>query len=93
MQFLPTGIQEKGYAAAGYYGSSSIPHAYSTVNFKKIMVNAPSSITFTLTYDDGAPGTMTPQAYGISRFGFLFDVWNTTGNSFTWGGTYQTVGN
>ncbi len=93
MQFLPTGIQEKGFVAAGYYGSSSIPHAYSTVNFKKIMVNTPSSITFTLTYNGGAPGTMTPTAYGISRFGFLLDVWNTTANSFSGGWTYQTVGN
>lgn len=90
MQFLPTGIQEKGYCGAtgisGGQGGMGI-------NFKKIMVNAPSSLTLTVAYDDGSGGTKTPTAVGITRFGFFLTVTSSAGITYARGYTYQTVGN
>lgn len=95
MQFLPTGIQEKGQCAGGGYGSGGSAGGQSTtpVNFKKIMSNTPSSITFTRndTYGGAVSG---PSAESISRFGFNLYVRNNAGSTtWGWGGTYQTVGN
>lgn len=94
MEFLPTGIQEKGYVAAGEYAQSGQVVEMSVgVNFKKIMVNTPSSITLTSTATQYAG---TPTANNITRFGFRFFVAESgnPGNQQTyWAGTYQTVGN
>lgn len=94
MEFLPTGIQEKGYVSVGGYAQTGQLVEVSTgVNFKKIMVNAPSSITLTSTATQYAG---TPTANNITRFGFRFFVAESAnpGNQQTWwAGTYQTVGN
>lgn len=92
MEFLQAGVQEKGYcggkiSAAGGAGNE----IGSGVNFKKIMSNTPSSITFTaITSTNVSSG---PTATGINRFGFLFSVITTASIPTTWNGTYQTVGN
>jgi hypothetical protein len=94
MQFLPTGIQEKGYVAAGEYAQlGQIVQVSVGVNFKKVMVNTPSSITLTSTATQYAG---TPTANNITRFGFRFFVAesaNPGGQQTWWAGTYQTVGN
>lgn len=94
MQFLPTGIQEKGFVAAGEYAQTGQTVQMSVgVNFNKIMVSTPSSITLTSSASQYAG---TPTANNISRFGFRFFVAESAnpGNQQTyWAGTYQTVGN
>jgi len=91
MQFLPTGIQEKGYCGMGVYTDGSFGKTYTSVhNFVKKMVNTPSSLTL----------TVVNQAYidsvtvaSITRFGFRLDIVPiAVGRSF-WEGTYVTVGN
>lgn len=93
MQFLPTGIQEKGYCAAGNAagGSSSGDGVITPINFKKIMVNTPSSLTLTLI--DGHE-YLTPSIESMNRFGAGFYLSSSTdAGLFWWKGTYQTVGN
>jgi hypothetical protein len=75
-----------GQQAAG--GGGNI--AAMGVNFKKIMVNTPSSITFSaITSTNISSG---PTAQDINRFGFYATVTCST-TPFKWSGTYQTVGN
>lgn len=95
MQFLPTGVQEKGFVAAG--SKMDVPDADQAagvtsvgVNFKKIMVNAPSSIT---TSSTATSNISTVAAADISRFGFRFQADSSGGSVYYWSGTYQTVGN
>lgn len=94
MIFLPTGVQEKGYCGAGdYTANPAFTKTSMGVNFKKIMVNTPSSITLTATSSLYAA---TPTANNITRFGFRFNVTESANpnNAETWwAGTYQTVGN
>jgi hypothetical protein len=89
MQFLPTGIQEKGYCSAESVAGPV--RAGTGVNFKKIMVNTPSSITFSSIATSGV--TSGPTALNISRFGFGFQIQNSGSGIYNWYGTYQTVGN
>jgi hypothetical protein len=91
MEFIPTGIQEKGYVGMGQQaagGGGNI--AAMGVNFKKIMSNTPSGITFTaITSTNISSG---PTAQDINRFGFYATV-TCSATPFKWSGTYQTVGN
>ena len=96
MIFLPTGIQEKGFMAAGGYNEASVTQAgkygHSGVNFKKVMVNTPSSITATSVNSLGS--SLTPTASDITRFGFKFRCQTVTGTGeYYWSGYYTTVGN
>jgi hypothetical protein len=95
MEFLPTGMQEKGYCAAGSRNDTTdadtaADRSDNGVNFKKIMVNIPSSITFTSVATLGSP---TPTANDITRFGFRMRVENGSSGIFYWTGYYTTVGN
>ena len=90
MQFLPTGIQEKGYCGTTGIAGGQAGHG---VNFKKIMVNTPSSITLTQVYTDGLGTTNAPTAVGITRFGFEFNQTASVATTYIRGYTYQTVGN
>lgn len=94
MEFLPTGMQEKGYVAAGEYAQvGQLVNMSVGVNFKNVMVNVPSSITLTSTATQYAG---TPTANNITRFGFRFyfpELSNPGNQQSWWAGTYQTVGN
>jgi hypothetical protein len=104
MEFLPTGIQEKGYVGGGnsMSGTSAVSASpyegvYYATNFKKIMVNTPASITLTT---DSSNNSATLIVDRINRFGFLYRVNYSAGSSYagtntqTWiGSFYQTVGN
>lgn len=90
MQFLPTGIQEKGYCGTTGISGGQAGHG---VNFKKIMVNTPSSITLTQVYTDGLGTTNAPTANGISRFGFTLIQTASVATTYIRGYTYQTNGN
>ena len=89
--FLPTGIQEKGYVGTGQQASGGAGNISAMgVNFKKTMVNTPSSITFTaITSTNISSG---PTAQDINRFGFYMTV-TCSATPFKWSGTYVTVGN
>ena len=96
MEFLPTGMQEKGYMAAGGYKEASVTqagrYAHMGVNFKLKMVNVPSSITATSVNTLGS--SLTPTASDITRFGFKFRCQTITGTGeYYWTGYYTTVGN
>lgn len=97
MQFLPTGIQEKGFASGGTLANNTVTTAasefYFGVQFRKTMVNTPSSITVTsvasvnLTIDP-------PTTIDITRFGFNLAAVRVSGNGlYRFSGTYLTVGN
>lgn len=93
MQFLPSGIQEKGYCAAS---SESVSGGAGReiscgVNFKKIMSNTPSSITFSSISTSGV--VSGPFALNMNRFGFGFQITRSSTGAYNWYGTYQTVGN
>lgn len=94
MQFLAAGVQEKGYCATGSYVQTGQACQESAgVNFKKIMSNTPSSITFTATASQYAAA---PTANNITRFGFrmyVIESANPNNQQTWWAGTYQTVGN
>lgn len=94
IMFLPSGIQEKGYVAAGEYAQPGQTVQMSVgVNFKKVMSFTPSSITLTSTATQYAG---TPTANNISRFGFRFyfaEQSNPGNQQSWWAGHYTTVGN
>lgn len=92
--FLPTGIQEKGYCAAGDYSSGTALSKSSVgVCFKRTMSNVPSSVTLTTVSSQYAA---TPTANNITRFGFRLNVAelsNPSNAETWWAGYYTTVGN
>lgn len=93
--FLPSGIQEKGFCAAygtQTVGTGSVPNVGNGVNFRKVMSFTPTSITLTLV---ASTGTFTgPTVTSITRFGFAFYIrWGSGLVDFNWNGTYQTAGN
>ena len=95
MLFLASGVQEKGYCAAGGFGSGGTAGGDSItgVNFKKIMSFVPTSITFIAVNTVGVLGT-GPVADNITRFGMaLYIRKNATASLYAWEGTYQTAGN
>ena len=92
--FLPTGIQEKGFCGAvSRSGGTGNPSTIigTPINFKKVMVNTPSSITFTVVATSNVTGG--PSADYISRFGFIFVIANSAASQYSWWGAYTTVGN
>lgn len=94
MQFLPSGIQERGFCGAvSRSGGTGNPSTIigTPANFKKVMSNTPSSITFTAAASSNV--TTGPTADYISRFGFIFVMANSAASQYSWWGTYQTVGN
>lgn len=91
--FLPSGIQEKGFCAAGNAagGSASGDGVITPINFKKVMANTPSSLTLSLI--DGLEYN-TPSIENMNRFGAAFYLSSSTDSGlFWWKGTYTTVGN
>ena len=97
MEFLPTGMQEKGFIGATCKAVNSLSGnpGNSTgvgISFKKIMSSTPSSITFSSTNTAGV--TSGPTASYITRFGFSMEIDRYSGDGlYYWYGTYQTVGN
>lgn len=94
IEFLPTGVQEKGYCGAETRSSNS-PNAATImgvgVNFRRVMSTIPSSITLTAVTNSGL--TSGPIAGEISRFGFFIDFNNSGVGLYRWSGYYTTVGN
>lgn len=89
MEFLPTGIQEKGYCSAESVAGPV--RAGTAVNFRTKMSNTPSSVSFSSIATTGV--TSGPSALNINRFGFGFQIQNSGSGIYNWYGTYQTVGN
>ena len=94
IEFLPTGVQEKGYCGAETRSSNS-PNAATIlgvgVKFTRVMSITPSSITLTAVTNSGL--TSGPIAAEISRFGFFIDFNNSGASIYRWSGYYTTVGN
>ncbi len=94
-RFMPTGEQEKGYAAAGTRNDTTDADTAADrvdvgICFNKVMVNTPSSITLAMVSDFGTP---TASANDITRYGFRLRVAATGSGIYYWTGTYTTVGN
>ena len=94
IEFLPTGVQEKGNLSAGGVVAASGGGNLNTitnVNFRTKMSVAPSSITVTSTSTSNNSGA--PTVSNITRFGFSFTLQGLTGTIYNWFGSYTTVGN
>lgn len=98
MEFLPTGIQEKGVAAGGWQTDNSTwspdEKHHTPIVFRKQMVNTPSSLTLTWATSTNNVDVSVPY---INRYGasLLLDTNGSTNlnQEVVRFGTYQTVGN
>jgi hypothetical protein len=98
MEFLPTGIQEKGVAAGGWQTDNStwsaVEKHHTPIVFRKQMVNTPSSLTLTWATSTNNVDVSVPY---INRYGasLLLDTNGSTNlnQEVVRFGTYQTVGN
>lgn len=94
LEFLPTGIQEQGNSGGSNTSDGStagIIHS-NTVNFRRVMVNAPSSVTFSVVSTTGTI-SVGPDARNITRWGFRFYIQRDTAGDYMWTGSFTTVGN
>lgn len=96
MRHLPTGRQEKGFTAGG---QNLLDHTYSTagdtyyfpVDFAQIMVNAPSSLTFTADVSNNANAMATHVT--VRRYGVMAKFTSTAAGAANKSSYYETVGN
>lgn len=91
IEFLPTGVQEKGYFGVGQQAAGGAGNIAAVgVTFNRKMSNTPSAITFTsITSTNISSG---PTAQDINRFGFYGTV-TCSATPFKWSGTFVTTGN
>lgn len=83
--------QETGYAAgAGVAAHNGDAWAF-PINFKTVMTNVPSSIT--LSASSSSNCTASAPGGNITKYGFALVLTATTATSFSWVGSYTTVGN
>jgi hypothetical protein len=89
-------VQAAGAAETGFCGvNSQVSVAASTViatavNFKTVMSNVPSAITFHTSVSNNNTG---PTATSITVYGFILTITATATALTDWFGTYTTVGN
>ena len=92
LRFLPPGQQEKGFASVGH--SRAIGFNQSCVNFNKVMVNTPSSITWTPVAQQNVTAGPDAGNGAITRWGMPIAISNNvTSGTAGWSGYYETVGN
>jgi hypothetical protein len=85
------GAAETGFCGVEFQAAGANDFGGQGVNFKTIMVNAPTSITFSNTSNTNIGAG--PTAANITIYGFRMFVQSAAGGAAYWVGTYQTNGN